>query len=204
MKKLIIAILLISMNTVLYGMNQEQSQEQPSEQSSDFHPFTTSALLTLEPMITTDHTQQFTNLLTDNPNIAAQDEDGNTVLHIAIKYGYNELASTFISLGANIETRNKNGDTALHIAARYNRTTTASILLNKNADITAQTNYGNTVLHIAAWYGHTSIATLLPKNGIDIVLVKNSKNETALDFARQENKPEMITFLVDLMTLFMV
>ncbi len=200
MKKLFIVTLLINMNTVLYGMNQEQF----NEQSSDFQPFTIAAFLALEPTITTDHAQQITNLLTDAINISTQDEDGNTTLHLTIKYGYSELATTLITLGANIEARNNNGDTALLIAARYNRTVITSILLSKNADITAQTNYGNTVLHVAAWYGHVLIASLVGKKCTSIIMVKNSKDETALDFARQQNTPEMIIFLEELITPSMV
>ena len=93
-------------------------------------------------------------------DVASQDRDGNTPLHLASFYGQVEVACMLIEYGADVAARNKDGQTPLHLATptywiKKSRkcAEVARILLDNGADLNAQNKYGLTPLSygIARW-----------------------------------------------------
>jgi ankyrin repeat protein len=58
----------------------------------------------------------------------------NYLLHLAVRYGEQEIAEMLIENGANIHAANDIGDTPLHFAVGYNQLNLAKWLLSKGAD----------------------------------------------------------------------
>lgn len=63
-----------------------------------------------------------------NYDIDAQDEDGNTALHVAAEQNAHDLVKRFIVVGANMEIKNHDGDTPIHVAISNDSYESAEIL----------------------------------------------------------------------------
>ena len=90
-------------------------------------------------------------------NINAQDEDGNTALHVAARMNESELCSFLIIKGANTEIVNMSGDTALLVAVKNECKTAAHALTKLSANIFAKDAEGNSAIELALakeepWY----------------------------------------------------
>lgn len=76
-------------------------------------------------------------------DINAQDEQGNTALHIASQYKrWERHVKALLDLGANPNIQNKDGNTPLHIV--YNSEATAKMLIDHGADLTLVNCDGDT------------------------------------------------------------
>ena len=89
--------------------------------------------------------------------INAQDEDGNTALHIAALVNEPDLISFLIIKGADTEIANNFGDTPLHVAVKNDNVESAKVLSIVHGNIFAKDAEGNTALQIALakdplWY----------------------------------------------------
>ena len=60
--------------------------------------------------------------------------------------------------------------------------------------IVHQQSYDQTALHIAAYHGYLAIATRLLEGGADLTL-RNEYGKTALDYAREYGKSEVVALL---------
>ena len=97
--------------------------------------------------------------------------------------------------GAELEWRNPNGGwTALTIACLNGSYEAAEALCAHGAELDARNKWQETPLMIAAYQGRTKICEMLLALGADPSL-KDWNGKTALDFARQENKPECAALL---------
>jgi len=88
------------------------------------------------------------------PNIAAQNNDHVTVLHLTAKNG--DLAATRVLLvhGASIGTRDTGFYMPLHSASLGGNPDIVRLLLGRGADLEAQTDIHNTPLHSASSSGN--------------------------------------------------
>ncbi len=87
------------------------------------------------------------------------DNEGNTLLHTAVKYSFLEGVKFLLSKGADIEARNKAGETPMHMVGQVfgvekkedvqNSIKIAELLLSKGADINMKDSTGRTPLHSA-------------------------------------------------------
>ena len=68
--------------------------------------------------------------------IEYQDEQGNTLLHIAAQNGSKRLIKLALRRGAAMDAQNLNGQTALHFAYGYGYTTVGDYMVSKGADDT--------------------------------------------------------------------
>ena len=69
-----------------------------------------------------------------NVPIDYQDEQGNTVLHIACQNGCKRLVKLCLRRGANMNIQNLNGQTALHFAFGYKYPVIGEYLVSKGAN----------------------------------------------------------------------
>ena len=97
--------------------------------------------------------------------------------------------------GAELEWRNRSWDTPLAVACRYGSYEAAEALCAHGAELdTRKYNFQNTPLMLAAYFGHPKICAMLLALGADPSL-KDKNGKTALDWARQLNKPECVALL---------
>eukprot|EP01046_Picozoa_sp_COSAG06_P021901 COSAG06_NODE_1669_length_8750_cov_35.371736_9_plen_115_part_00 len=105
------------------------------------------------------------------------------------------LVNELLKQGAELEWRNPgSGRTPLAAACRFGRYEAAEALCAHGAELDARDGYQNTPLILAAWNGSTKICEMLLALGADPSL-KNRDGKTALDKARQYNKPECAALL---------
>ena len=100
---------------------------------------------------------------------------GYTPLHLAARYGLQEMAISLIRKGARVDDRDCNGATPIHVAACHDRGAGLILIFshpNVGADINAKTLNGSTPLHIAAACGALEV--------INYVLYMNA-NPLAVD-----------------------
>ena len=99
---------------------------------------------------------QYTRLLLQKGAAVTNDtnEDGYTLLMMAILTGYFDLGQLLLRSGLNVNAVNKYGESALMIASGCNSfERIAKLLLSFGADINASSNYGCTALMMAAHSG---------------------------------------------------
>ena len=113
---------------------------------------------------------------------------GESALMMAAIKGHIELAAKLIEKKADV---NKTGWTPLHYAASAGHVNIISLLLENSAYIDAESPNRTTPLMMAAKYGSSASVTLLLDQDADYGL-KNEQGFTALDFARQGEKPEAV------------
>ena len=113
----------------------------------------------------------------------AQDE---SPLMMAALKGQTALARRLIERGADV---NKPGWAPLHYAATGSHLELMDLLLENYAFIDAESPNGTTPLMMAAMYGTPGAVKLLLDAGADTAM-KNKLGMTALDFARQANRPD--------------
>jgi ankyrin repeat protein len=98
-----------------------------------------------------------------------------TALHLAARFGREDLVRLLVDRGARLGARDEDGATALHLAARHGEAEVARVLLTAGADPGATTKLGRTPLHDAAQGFGTSdgldarleVARLLLARGAD-------------------------------------
>ena len=117
-------------------------------------------------------------------NIEDKDEEGQTVLHMAVSYKYEKI-DYLISKGANVNATDNLGNTPLILAAHnYDDEITEIVrsLLNHNPDLEAKDLDGMTALHWAAKRGYADAVKLLVAKNANSVAVDNS-GKTPLELA---------------------
>ena len=121
----------------------------------------------------------------------AKDE---SALMLAALRGNLPAARALIKLDADV---NKTGWTPLHYAASgttQDAKAMVALLLEENAYIDAASPNGTTPLMMAVRYGPGDVARLLVQEGADPTL-KNELGLTALDFARQADRADMVELI---------
>ena len=83
-----------------------------------------------------------------NPNVS-QDPDGNTPLHIAVRYDNEQSVNHLLDRGANVRVADKEGRTPLHLAASNCEPGITARLLRAGADPNVRDNAGRTPLDVA-------------------------------------------------------
>jgi Ankyrin repeats (many copies) len=119
-------------------------------------------------------------------------------LHLAAKFGREDLAELLIAAGADIEARNEDGERPLHSAAFNGRPTVVKVLLAHGADVEARASFGKTALHAAAAGradevdGRLEVAKLLLAAGAS-ARARESNGKTPLDIVHDD--PRMTNLL---------
>ncbi len=101
-----------------------------------------------------------------NPNLAIQDNEGNTVLHHAARNGNEVILEALLAYNAHINTPNGQGDTALHTAIQHNRASMVQALLGAQADHIIRNKKNRTPLDVAREHRRTAIIDVLSRERI--------------------------------------
>lgn len=126
-----------------------------------------------------------------NPN------NGNTALHLAVKFRRPRIILFLIEKGAVIDAANDEGITPLQLAANMDNCEAISLLLQHCAQIEARSLSGPTALQYAAWKGHWIAFDLLLIGGADIN-VWNKQGETLLhEQSRHSSNASVVTKLLN-------
>lgn len=89
-------------------------------------------------------------ILSQNPDINAQNKKGNSALIIAAQFGNAEMVNALIARKADLNAKNHAGNTALHMAAGHNNDAAVmAALLRAGADISVKNDKGETPADIA-------------------------------------------------------
>ena len=110
-------------------------------------------------------------------DVAAQNRDGETPLHLASRTGQAGVVRMLIERGSNVAAQNKDGETPLHLASKpalldFNLprlSEVSRILLEQGADVNAQNKAGLTPLRLASQsrHGKDTRAQVLLQHGAD-------------------------------------
>jgi len=100
----------------------------------------------------------------------------HTPLHIAARFGREDLAAILLSAGADPNARDKRGERPLHLAAEHGHPDVVRLLLRRGANLEAAGSMDRTALHAAAdGLGDTSesdgrlqVASLLIERGANV------------------------------------
>lgn len=128
--------------------------------------------------------------------IKATDGSGNTPLHYAAEWKFDNSVLILLEKGANINTQNANGETPLFSAIKANSTSTISLLIQKGAIKDARDFLGNTPLHSCVLRDAKDAAKMLILSGADLN-AKNLAGQTPLSEAARQGRISMVTLLLD-------
>ena len=88
------------------------------------------------------------------------------------------------------------GRTALHWAVDYGKVDAIAALIKAGADVNAKDKYGQTALHQAALFGNVNAIALLTKAGADVNAKDKVRGWTALQYAAEYGKADVIGALI--------
>ena len=132
------------------------------------------------------------------------DKDCTTALHFAANgfcYKDSEAIKYLIENGSIIDSKNKFGDTPLHLASSYGGLEGVKCLVENGAQVDAQNEYGRTPLQSAviSKRGKLEVVKFLIENGGAEIDVSDHRDKTALCYAKEYKKPEMVKYLMEKM-----
>ncbi|MGL4985577.1 MAG: ankyrin repeat domain-containing protein [Treponemataceae bacterium] len=128
--------------------------------------------------------------------LKARDNLGNSALHHAATWQFNNAVSLLIERKISIDAKNGNGETALFSATRVNSPSIISLLIKAKADKNARDLLGNTPMHVAALFLAESAAKELIASGANIN-AQNLVGKTPLGEAVRNGLKPMITLFVE-------
>eukprot|EP00096_Caligus_rogercresseyi_P015214 TRINITY_DN7664_c0_g1_i1.p1 TRINITY_DN7664_c0_g1~~TRINITY_DN7664_c0_g1_i1.p1 ORF type:complete len:691 (-),score=209.29 TRINITY_DN7664_c0_g1_i1:15-2087(-) len=129
-------------------------------------------------------------------NVSAKNHDGQTSMHLAAFYGFEEVIRELIKYGAAVNVSDSSGYSPLHFAAQANHPNCVKVLLlEAGADPTFRNQITGWVpLHEAAWKGYTICCQILLNAG-GPSHPRTPKNETPGDIARANAHSELANML---------
>ena len=134
-------------------------------------------------------------LLSKDPDINIQDNDGCTALIAASHYGHHQVVELLLSKDPDINIQNNDGQAALMLASSNGHDHVVELLLSKDPDINIQNNDGWTAFIAASRYGHDKVIELLLSKNPDIN-IQNNDGWTALIAASCYGHHQVVEFLL--------
>lgn len=135
---------------------------------------------------------------------AVQDENGDSVLHLAIIHLHNQLVRDLLEVTSGlisdeiINMRNDLYQTPLHLAVITRQEAVVEDLLRAGADLSLLDRLGNSVLHLAAKEGHDKILGILLKHKKAAQLINHPNGEglNAIHVAMMSNSLPCLLLLM--------
>lgn len=130
-----------------------------------------------------------------------KDDDDNTGMHIAAKYGFFSLVKKLIRAKVSLNIPNKQGHTPLHLAIMNNHEMVAVLLVKHGADYSMIDEYGNNCLHIAATIKHKRMLQYFLHLGVN-PNEQNIYEETPIHCLLEDPSPHVgESYIVDMAKL---
>ncbi|KAH9292452.1 hypothetical protein KI387_042362 [Taxus chinensis] len=104
----------------------------------------------------------------DEESVDSCDEQGRSLLHMAVASRRPDLVQVLIEFRVDMEAQNRMGQTALHVAAIQGEGLIAELLLANGANAGAKDSSGWQAAHFAASAGHVDVLRLVVQNGGDV------------------------------------
>ncbi|MBB2486364.1 ankyrin repeat domain-containing protein [Mitsuaria sp. WAJ17] len=141
-----------------------------------------------------EESERVVKLLIEHPHadVNALNQAGETPVMLAALRGRLRWVQALVQRGALI---NEAGFTALHYACSGPDNGVTAWLVSQGAELDARSPNGSTPLMMAAGYGSPDSADILLQAGADASL-RNDKGLSAIDFARQAGRPELVKRLL--------
>ncbi|KAK7983177.1 hypothetical protein PG989_010579 [Apiospora arundinis] len=138
-------------------------------------------------------------VLSNGGSPVAEDEDGNTPLHIAAFWGRVEFIKSLTDQVPQLDfyCKNHSGGTPLHKAAADELEAIELMLPHYSIDDDLRDNYGQWPLHFAAWLGSFECAKALISFDPNCVDRPDEEGHTALHCAAEEGHGELVRYLLD-------
>ena len=134
-------------------------------------------------------------LLSKDPDINIQDNDGWAALIAASRYGHHQVVKLLMSKDPDINIQDNDGWTALMTASCYGHHQVVELLLSKDPDINIQNNNEMTALMCASGNGHNQVVELLLSKNPDINIQDNN-GMTALIAASRFGHHQVVELLL--------
>ena len=124
----------------------------------------------------------------------AQDENGQTPLHLVSEQGYSNATQLLLDHGADMKATDKYHLTPLHLAAKKG---CAKIVqpVGRSADINTSNKSGQTPLHQSSTHEYLEVCQLLLDRGAD-ANARDEDNMTSLHWASQTGDLKIIQLLL--------
>ena len=141
--------------------------------------------------------KEIEELFESGADIAEQDEDGRTILHLAVLKGDFAIVEMILEQWPGIiDIRSLHKSTPLHFAASRGLPEITQLLIERGADINAKDVYERTPLHRAVEYNKTEIVRILIERGAKVD-DENIHKRTCLHSAAETGNMEILEILVD-------
>jgi ankyrin repeat protein len=140
-----------------------------------------------------------TSLLDTHPNglINTKDEDGNTVLIIALNRSDEQWTGFLLNKGADPNLAGKAGDTPLIVAARVGFEPAVEWLIGLGAKVNATNRMGETPLIIAVQQHQIPIVRVLLSQGADPDRTDHAAGYSARDYATRDPRAREILKMIE-------
>jgi ankyrin repeat protein len=137
-------------------------------------------------------------LLEKNPHLLnQQDANNKTALHIACRYGKDDVAKYLLKKGADVDVKDETNATALHYASALgNLEMVKALIKSKTKALHWGAKWENTPLHLACERGHPEVVKLLLDKGADIEARNGYKRTPIICAARESGNLEVVKILV--------
>lgn len=124
-----------------------------------------------------------------------KDADGDTMLHVAVQTGDDQVVKVLLDHGADVTARNAHGETPLELAALQGSALVMRTLLRGGAKVVSP----NALLARSAWAGNVAVAQILLSKGADVNggAVPGSKDKSSpMHSAVMGEMPDMVEYLI--------
>ena len=166
-----------------------------SEQMEKIHKNYVKCRVAIELLEDFDRLKQ---MVKEYPECIQYDDDGETLMHIAAKYGTPEMIEYLYHLGSDIN-RIYSEKTPVCYAVMENKTDNVKMLLKLGAEINSKTSVGNPMFD-AVLEKNTEIAELLIDAGIDLTIQYAPRDRIwwdALSFAEYYHADEIAEMILE-------
>jgi len=155
------------------------------------------ARLSIELLIKRGQTDELMKRIDEGLDLETRDDQGNTILALAARYGTRDLVASLLEAGANIEGRANNGQTPMMQAAQAKKTEIVKLFIEQGASVNATDQIGNTALSWAAGFGDTEAVSAMIDAGAEVNVSGGVTGWSPLIWAAKLNKPDVVQLLLD-------